>query len=156
MFFSFPSRINIFQVIDHLHCTLSMGWVEVETPSVLLATQKILILSSCIVGVYTKVLVVTCRPFTVVIADVAPVSMVSSVESGLPVSLYHLILAAGKPPDVTQRNVVGRPAIRLMLLDVGWVNVTPVMGTERKLTYSEHTLAIILYIKKVWEPATCS
>ena len=33
--------------------------------------------------------------------DVARVSKVASVISGLPVSLFHLIIAAGKPPDVT-------------------------------------------------------
>ena len=133
-----------FQVIDNLHCTFSVGWLEVNTS----ATQKTLILSSCIAGVYIKVLVVTCRPFTVVIADVAPVSMVSSVVSGLPVSLYHLILAAGKQPDVTQLNIVARPAI--ICVEVGSASVTPVMGTKRQkvwwytFTYIYSTTVLLL------------
>ena len=65
--------------------------------------------------------------------------MVSSVVSGLPVSLYHLILAAGKQPDVTQLNVVARPAIPLIMPEVGSVNVTLVMGTE-----GDNTCAAIL------------
>ena len=68
--------------------------------------------------------------------------MVASVVPGLPVSLYHLILAAGKPPDVTQMNDVARPAITLMLPDADTVNVTPVMGTERQQMWHNNNLSI--------------
>lgn len=82
---------------------------------------------------YGKRLVVTINPSRINVDELAPSRGMSSAELERPLSLNHLTVDAGRPPEVIHWkhwNIKLRPAITLTFDVVGLVIVTLVIGTE--------------------------